>query len=132
MAKASEKVKAWMREHARWKRFENKPLLSRWEERKYKNVIELLMATVVNVNNDNWTNNTFIHDDVKKILEKLTLRQRQVIRLRYGFEGGQEITFDEVGKILCISRQRAKQLEAMAINRMLRIKDIDILRDYIS
>nr|AKC88765.1 sigma factor [Erodium foetidum] len=48
----------------------------------------------------------------------LTPRQRQIIRLRYGLEDGRPNRLSEIGVKLGISRERARQLEIRALQRM--------------
>ncbi len=63
------------------------------------------------------------HDDglsahLAATLEHLKPKEREVIRLRYGFDD-EALTFDEIGERLDLSRERIRQIEAKAM-RMLR------------
>lgn len=47
-------------------------------------------------------------------LARLKPRDRQVLRLRYGLGGGEELTLEEVGRILSVTRERVRQIEGEA------------------
>ena len=57
---------------------------------------------------------------VHSILEELTNREREIIKMRYGIESDKK-TLDEIGKILNITRERVRQLENVAINKLRKI-----------
>jgi len=52
--------------------------------------------------------------------ERLTPREADVLRLRFGLTDNRERTLAEVGQELGISRERARQLEAMAMQKLRR------------
>lgn len=51
-------------------------------------------------------------------LNKFELRERQVLLLRYGFTKKGEMTLEEVGKIFGVTRERVRQIENKAIQRL--------------
>src|SRR6266705_4087800 len=56
---------------------------------------------------------------VEVILRLLTMRERQVIKLRYGFDDDEdERTLEEIGKILHITRERVRQIEERAFKKI--------------
>ena len=63
-----------------------------------------------------------VRSELKKImeslLEKLTDRQQQVLRLRFGIDGDPVCTLDEVGQIMGISKEGARQLEQRAMEAL--------------
>ena len=69
--------------------------------------------------------------DLARALDHLNERERRIIDLRYGLADGQRRTLEEVGKVLGMTRERARQIEAEAL-RHLRAPDVGLhLRDYL-
>jgi RNA polymerase sigma factor (sigma-70 family) len=56
-------------------------------------------------------------DAVEKSLHLLTLRERRVLEMRYGFKGNPH-TLDEAGAVLQITRTRVQQIEKKALNKL--------------
>lgn len=55
---------------------------------------------------------------IQKYLDMfLTERQADVIRMRFGFNG-RPMTLEEVGRELCLTRERVRQIEARALRRL--------------
>lgn len=52
------------------------------------------------------------------ILQTLSYREREIIKLRYGIGDGYTYTLEEVGKIFKVTRERVRQVEAKAIRKM--------------
>ena len=52
------------------------------------------------------------------MLNNLANREREVILLRFGFMGGNGMTFEEVGQHLGLTRQRVKQIESRAMRKL--------------
>jgi RNA polymerase primary sigma factor len=61
------------------------------------------------------------HDLVNELLSKLKTREREVIKMRFGLEDGQEKTLREIGEKLNVTRERIRQLEIEAISRLQRL-----------
>jgi RNA polymerase primary sigma factor len=64
-------------------------------------------------------------------LERLPEREAHILRLRYGLEDGESHTLEEVGKAIGVTRERVRQLEAQALNRLRRSSSHQILRDFL-
>jgi RNA polymerase primary sigma factor len=72
-----------------------------------------------------------LRHDLARALDHLNERERRIIDLRYGLADGQRRTLEEVGKVLGMTRERARQIEAEAL-RHLRAPDVGLhLRDYL-
>lgn len=55
------------------------------------------------------------------LLDQLEEREAQIIRLRFGMDGNSERTLEEVGVIFGITRERVRQLQNLALNKMRRL-----------
>jgi len=55
---------------------------------------------------------------VRDVLEDLPMREAQVLMLRFGFQDGKAHTLQEVGKKMGITRERVRQIEMQAMNRL--------------
>jgi RNA polymerase primary sigma factor len=56
--------------------------------------------------------------DVHGLLATLLPRERRVLELRFGLNDGHPRTLDETGRVLGITRERARQIEITALNRL--------------
>jgi RNA polymerase primary sigma factor len=59
-----------------------------------------------------------LKDKIDRVLNTLTYREREIIRLRYGIGDGHTYTLEEVGKIFKVTRERVRQIEAKAIRKL--------------
>ncbi|MDR1959505.1 MAG: sigma-70 family RNA polymerase sigma factor [Planctomycetaceae bacterium] len=55
-----------------------------------------------------------LHD----VLQALSFREREIIKLRYGLADGYIYTLEEVGKIFSVTRERVRQIEAKAVRKL--------------
>ena len=62
--------------------------------------------------------NSELSDRVKGILETLSPREEKIIRLRFGIGEDAEYTLEEIGKRFNVSRERIRQIEKKALNRL--------------
>jgi RNA polymerase primary sigma factor len=64
------------------------------------------------------TDQLLLRDEIRKVLGQLTLRERQVIELRFGLIDDHDHTLEEVGKKLKVTRERVRQIEERAIRKL--------------
>ncbi len=77
-----------------------------------------------------------VEETLKKELESmlniLDEREKEIIKLRYGLEGVEPKTLEEVGEMLGISRERVRQLEQRALKKIKSIALKKHLQDFLS
>jgi len=62
-------------------------------------------------------------EEVERAMEPLNEREREVMRLRYGLGLDRELTLEEIGRRLSITRERVRQIEARAVAKMRAARD---------
>ncbi len=72
-----------------------------------------------------------LHVQLQQALDKLPPREAQILRLRYGLADGRVYTLEEVGQTIGVTRERVRQLEAQALNRLRQSSAHVILKDYL-
>ncbi|XP_052171424.1 RNA polymerase sigma factor sigB [Diospyros lotus] len=60
----------------------------------------------------------FMKKDLEKVLNSLNLREKQVIRWRFGLEDGRMKTLQEIGELMGVSRERIRQIESCAFRKL--------------
>jgi RNA polymerase primary sigma factor len=63
-------------------------------------------------------NRQALRSSVAKALEGLSYREREIIRLRFGLADGYAYTLEEVGTIFAVTRERVRQIEAKAVEKL--------------
>jgi RNA polymerase primary sigma factor len=72
-------------------------------------------------------------EDVNNLLEThLTERERYVVRRRFGLDGGQQRTLEGIGHDMGVTRERVRQIEAKALNKLRMSLQKEQLRGYLS
>jgi RNA polymerase primary sigma factor len=68
---------------------------------------------------------------VKEVLDSLTPREAKVLRMRYGVEMSTDYTLEEVGKQFDVTRERIRQIEAKAMNKLRHPSRSDALKAFL-
>ncbi|NET32188.1 MAG: RNA polymerase sigma factor SigC [Cyanothece sp. SIO1E1] len=72
-----------------------------------------------------------LHRDLQQLLADLTNRERDVIRMRFGLGDGNPYSLAEIGRALDLSRERVRQIEAKALQKLRQPKRRNRIRDYL-
>ncbi len=64
------------------------------------------------------TNQTMLREAIEEIIQELTPREIQTLLLRFGMVGDYTYTLEEVGRKFGITRERVRQIETQALNRL--------------
>jgi RNA polymerase primary sigma factor len=67
-------------------------------------------------------------EGVRKALDALPERERQVIELRYGLSGMEPLTLEEVGRAFGVTRERIRQIENNTLKKLKRLPEAQMLR----
>ena len=59
-----------------------------------------------------------LKERIGDVLDSLTFREREIVKLRYGIGDGYTYTLEEVGRIFRVTRERVRQIEAKAIRKL--------------
>jgi len=68
-------------------------------------------------------------EDIKKALDALPERERQVIELRFGLRGEQPCTLEEVGRAFGVTRERIRQIENNTLKKLESLPEAQGLKD---
>jgi RNA polymerase primary sigma factor len=72
-----------------------------------------------------------LREEIRKVLGQLSLRERQVIELRFGLADDRDHTLEEVGRKLNVTRERVRQIEERAIRKLRHPQASRLLKDYL-
>ncbi len=72
-----------------------------------------------------------LREDLENVLDTLSPRERDVLRLRYGLDDGRMKTLEEIGQIFNVTRERIRQIEAKALRKLRHPNRNSILKEYI-
>jgi len=68
----------------------------------------------------------------RTMLQNLTEREREILRMRYGFEDGSEYTLEEIGRKFMLTRERIRQIEKEALGKLRSSASAGALKKYSS
>jgi len=72
-----------------------------------------------------------LREKIEESLNKLTARERDVLRMRFGLDDGYSRTLEEVGRHFKVTRERIRQIEAKALKKLRHPSRSKKLRDYL-
>jgi len=103
------------------------PLGTDDEKRKLEDTIE--DAGVISP--EDTTARGLLKEDLENVLNTLSPRERDVLRLRYGLDDGRVRTLEEIGHVFSVTRERIRQIEAKALRKLRQPSRNGVLKDYL-
>ncbi|MBO7703697.1 MAG: sigma-70 family RNA polymerase sigma factor [Solobacterium sp.] len=67
---------------------------------------------------ETYANNTFLREQIERILATLNEREQKIIRMRFGLDDGNVHTLEEVGRECNVTRERIRQIESKALKKL--------------
>lgn len=80
----------------------------------------------------NRAEDNLLHENVNEALKILSGREKEIIKERFGLNGGRGKTLEQLGQLFGFSKERIRQIEEIALNKLRKSDKIEHLRDYIS
>ena len=78
-----------------------------------------------------YTTRVVLREQLDEVLDTLTDREENVLRLRFGLDDGKMRTLEDVGKVFNVTRERIRQIEAKALRKLRQPSRSKPLRDFI-
>ena len=78
-----------------------------------------------------YTTRVVLREQLDEVLDTLTDREENVLRLRFGFDDGKMRTLEDVGKVFNVTRERIRQIEAKALRKLRHPSRSKQLKDFI-
>ena len=72
-----------------------------------------------------------LHDAVTEVLGELSDREQEIVRLRFGLDGGRAKTLEEVGQEFGVTRERIRQIEAKTLAKLRHPQRSERLREFL-
>ena len=92
--------------------------------------LEDFIEDVKNVTPDRSAALQLLKDYVKEVIVQLSPREQKILEMRFGLEDGVAHTLEEVGREFDVTRERIRQIEAKALEKIQKHEGIQKLRDY--
>ncbi len=92
--------------------------------------LEDFIEDVKNVSPDRRAALHLLRDYVKDIVSSLVPREQKILEMRFGLTDGVTHTLEEVGREFDVTRERIRQIEAKALEKIRKKEDIEKLKDY--
>lgn len=69
--------------------------------------------------------------EMDKLLESLSERESHILRLHFGLDGKTPRSFEEIGRVLKLSRERVRQINGIALMKIKQRSYVDDMKVYI-
>jgi len=92
--------------------------------------LEDFIEDVKNITPDRAAALQLLKDYVKNIISQLSPREKKILEMRFGLIDGVAHTLEEVGQEFEVTRERIRQIESKALEKIRKFKGLEKLRDY--
>jgi len=76
------------------------------------------------------TATNFLREHIREVLDELKLRERKILELRFGLDNNESHTLEEVGRKFGVTRERIRQIEAKALQKIKKSDKVKKLKEY--
>lgn len=74
----------------------------------------------------------FLYKDVMSMLDFLNQREKAILINRFGLDGNSKLTLEEIGKIMGFSKERIRQIENIALQKLKARQEISHMKEYLN
>lgn len=104
--------------------------LHAWVGREEDTELMQLIQDADNVPPNDCLDHKLLCDRLNSVLDHLSERERDIIKLRFGLTDGQHYTLSEIGEIYELSRERVRQIQAKAMRKLRHPRRQALLKDW--
>ena len=79
---------------------------------------------------DQVASHALLKDQIKEVMQDLSEREQKILAMRFGLEDGISHTLEEVGKVFEVTRERIRQIEAKALEKIRANEKVKKLEGY--
>ncbi len=69
--------------------------------------------------------------DINKLINVLDKREREIIKRRFGIDNEEPKTLEQIGNVMGFSKERIRQIENLALQKLRRVSNVETLRSYL-
>jgi RNA polymerase primary sigma factor len=73
-----------------------------------------------------------LREKIEQTLKVLSPREEEIIRLRFGINREMPYTLEEIGRVMGLSRERVRQIEATALKKIQSAQECNHLREFLA
>lgn len=73
---------------------------------------------------------SLLRDDLEHVVNSLTPRERDIVRMRYGLDDGRAKTLEEIGRVFAVTKERVRQIETKALRKLRHPYRSAVLKEY--
>jgi len=77
------------------------------------------------------TQNKLQEHDITKLLNVLDKREQEILKRRFGIDNQEPKTLEQIGNALGFSKERIRQIENLAIQKLRKVDNVDCLKSYL-